>query len=103
MRPLTLSRLLFQCLVLTAILFVVVVVAMKFGAVPVSLYALGRDLVRFVLGQSSQVSTDYALSSGISAARAFSSASSLAHGSPLRALASKLCFAIRWLTPTCWE
>jgi len=60
MRPLTLSRLLFQCLVLTAILFVVVVVAMKFGArARFPFYALGRDLVRFVLGQSSQISTDY--------------------------------------------
>src|SRR5438093_9776186 len=59
MRPLTLRRLLLQCLVLTAILFVVVVVALKFGAVPVSLYALGRDLLRFLLGQSSQISTDY--------------------------------------------
>src|SRR2546422_1404119 len=59
MRPLTLRRLLLQCFVLTAILFVVVVVALKFGAVPVSLYALGRDLLRFLLGQSSQISTDY--------------------------------------------
>src|SRR5260370_21161452 len=61
MRPLTLRRLLFQCLVLTAVLFVVVVVALKFGAVPVSLYALGRDLLRFLLGQTSQISTDYGL------------------------------------------
>ena len=35
--------------------------ALKFGAVPVSLYALGRDLFRFLLGQTSQVSTDYGL------------------------------------------
>jgi len=35
-------------------LFVVVVIALKFGAVPVSLYALGRDLLRLILGQSSQ-------------------------------------------------
>src|SRR5438093_5776329 len=61
MRPLTLRRLLLQCLVLTAILFVVVVVALKFGAVPVSLYALGRDLLRVLLGQSSQISSDYGL------------------------------------------
>src|SRR2546427_12994324 len=59
MRPLTLRRLLLQCLVLTAILFVVVVVALKFGAVPVSLYALGRDLLRFLIVQTSQISTDY--------------------------------------------
>lgn len=61
MRPLTLRRLFLQCLILVAILFVVVVVAMKFGAVPVSLYAFGRDLLRFLFGQTSQVSTDYGL------------------------------------------
>jgi len=61
MRPLTLRRLLLQCLLLTAILFFVVVVALKFGAVPVSLYALGRDLLRVILGQSSQISSDYGL------------------------------------------
>jgi iron complex transport system permease protein len=61
MRPLTLRRLLLQCLMLVLILFVVVVVALKFGAVPVSLYALGRDLLHLLLGQSSQISTDYGL------------------------------------------
>jgi len=61
MRPLTLRRLLLQCLILVLILFVVVVVALKFGAVPVSLYALGRDLLYLLLGQSSQISTDYGL------------------------------------------
>jgi iron complex transport system permease protein len=61
MRPLTFRRLFFQCLILAVILFVVVVVAMKFGAVPVSLYALGRDVLRFLLGQTSQISTDYGL------------------------------------------
>ena len=61
MRPLTLRKLLLQCFVLVVILFVVVVVALKFGAVPVSLYALGRDLLRVILGQSSQISSDYGL------------------------------------------
>jgi iron complex transport system permease protein len=61
MRPLTFRRLFFQCLILAVILFVVVVVAMKCGAVPVSLYALGRDVLRFLLGQTSQISTDYGL------------------------------------------
>ena len=61
MRPLTLRRLLLQCLVLIVILFFVVIVALKFGAVPVSLYALGRDLLRVIFGQSSQISTDYGL------------------------------------------
>src|SRR5262249_8267968 len=37
------------------------VIALKFGAVPVSLYALGRDLFRVLLGQSSQISSDYGL------------------------------------------
>jgi len=46
---------------LAVILFVVVVIALKFGAVPVSLYALGRDLLRVVFGQSSQISSDYGL------------------------------------------
>ena len=61
MKPLTLRKLLLQCFILTVILLIVVVVALKFGAVPVSLYALGRDLLRVLLGQSSQISSDYAL------------------------------------------
>ncbi len=61
MRPLTLQRLLLQCSILIVILFVVVVIALKFGAVPVSLYALGRDLLRVLFGQSSQISSDYGL------------------------------------------
>src|SRR5215472_941645 len=61
MRPLTFRKLLFQCLFLAVILFLVVVIALKFGAVPVSLYALGRDLFRVLLGQSSQISSDYGL------------------------------------------
>ncbi len=61
MRPLTFRKLFFQCLFLLIILFFVVVVALKFGAVPVSLYALGRDLLRVLLGQSSQISSDYGL------------------------------------------
>ncbi len=61
MRPLTLRKLFFQCFILAVILFFVVIVALKFGAVPVSLYALGRDLLRVLLGQSSQISSDYGL------------------------------------------
>lgn len=61
MRPLTFRKLLFQCLILTIILFFVVIIALKFGAVPVSLYALGRDLLRVLLRQSSQISSDYGL------------------------------------------
>src|SRR5438874_13788463 len=61
MRPLTFRKLLFHCLFLVLILFLVVVIALKFCAVPVSLYALGRDLLRVLLGQSSQISSDYGL------------------------------------------
>ena len=61
MRPLTLQRLLLQCSVLVVILFVVVVFALKFGAVQVSLYALGRDLLSVLLGQQSQISSDYGM------------------------------------------
>jgi len=61
MRPLTLRRLFFQCFILVLILLVVVIVALKFGAVPVSLYALGRDLLAVIFGQRSEISSDYGL------------------------------------------
>ncbi len=61
MRPLTLGRLLFRCGILAVILFVVVVIALKMGAVQVSLYGLGRDLIRVLLGQSSAISSDYGM------------------------------------------
>ena len=61
MRPLTFRKLLFQCLFLLVILFLVVVIALKFGAVPVSLYALGHDLIRVLLGQRGEISSDYGL------------------------------------------
>jgi iron complex transport system permease protein len=61
MRPLTLGRLLLRCTALAMILFVVVVIALKMGAVQVSLYGLGRDLIRVLLRQSSAISTDYGM------------------------------------------
>jgi cobalamin transport system permease protein len=61
MRPLTLGRLFLRCGILLLILFVTVVIALKLGAVQVSLYGLGRDLVRVLLGQSSGLSTDYGM------------------------------------------
>src|SRR5437762_3576894 len=61
MRPLTLRRLFLECSILVLILFVVVVIAVKFGAVPVSLYALGRDLWHVLLGQRADLSSDYVL------------------------------------------
>ena len=61
MRPLTWQRLFLQCLTLAGILFVVVVIALKLGAVPVSLYGLGRDLLRVIFHQSGGISSDYGL------------------------------------------
>lgn len=61
MRPLTLGRLFLRCGILLLILFVTVVIALKLGAVQVSLYGLGRDLIRVLLRQSSGLSTDYGM------------------------------------------
>jgi len=61
MRPLTLGRLFLRCGILVVILFVTVVIALKLGAVQVSLYGLGRDLIRVLLRQSSGLSTDYGM------------------------------------------
>src|SRR5579864_8271793 len=61
MRPLTLQRLLLQCGILALILFAVVVVALKLGAVPVSLYGLGRDLISVLLHQTQALSSDYGM------------------------------------------
>jgi iron complex transport system permease protein len=61
MRPLTLQRLVLQCAILAIVLFVVVVIALKLGAVPVSLYGLGRDLLQALIGQTSGISSDYGL------------------------------------------
>jgi iron complex transport system permease protein len=58
-RPLTIERLLWNCAILIALLFFVVVIALKLGAVPVSIYGLGRDLIRVVMGQSSELSSEY--------------------------------------------
>jgi iron complex transport system permease protein len=61
MRPLTLQRLFLQCSLLAVILFIVMVMALKLGAVPVSLYGLGRDLIQALLGQTSGISSDYGM------------------------------------------
>jgi iron complex transport system permease protein len=61
MRALTLGRLFLRCGILAIILFIVVVIALKLGAVQVSLYGLGRDLIRVLLHQSSSMSTDYGM------------------------------------------
>ena len=61
MRPLTIGRLFLQCAILAAILFCVMVLALKFGAIHVSLYGLGRDLLRVFLGKSTEISSEYSL------------------------------------------
>src|ERR1700751_5765759 len=61
MRPLTLQRLLFQCSILAAILFIVVVIALRLGSFQISLYGLGRALISVLLRQTSQLSSDYAM------------------------------------------
>src|SRR5579859_4147009 len=61
MRPLTLRRLFLQCSALAAILFVAVVIALKLGAVQVSLYGLARDLISVLLHQTTQLSSGYAM------------------------------------------
>ena len=61
MRPLTLQRVILQCALLALILFVVVVIALKFGAVKVSLFGLGHDLIQALLGQTSGISSDYGM------------------------------------------
>jgi iron complex transport system permease protein len=59
MRPLTFQRVLLQCSILAVILFVVVVIALKLGAVPVSLYGLGLDLLHVILRQTAALSSNY--------------------------------------------
>jgi cobalamin transport system permease protein len=61
MRALTAGGVLARCAVLAGILFVVVVIALKLGAVPVSLYGLGRDLLRVVIGRRSEINSEYSL------------------------------------------
>jgi cobalamin transport system permease protein len=61
MRPLTIQRLFLQCAALAAILFVVVIIALKAGAVEVSLFALGRDLIRVIVHHGGEIKSDYGL------------------------------------------
>jgi iron complex transport system permease protein len=61
MRPLTLRRVLVRCAALAGILFVTVVLALKLGAVPVSLYGLARDLIQFAFHRTNELSSNYSL------------------------------------------
>ena len=61
MRPLTFTRLIINCFYLAVILFVVMVIALKLGAVPVSLYGLAADLLKVLFHRTSALSSNYDL------------------------------------------
>ncbi|MGA2810081.1 MAG: iron ABC transporter permease [Candidatus Acidiferrum sp.] len=61
MQPLTLQRVILRCAALAGVLFIVIVLALKLGAVPISLYGLARDLIRFAFHQTSELSSNYSL------------------------------------------
>ena len=61
MRPLTLRRLLLTCAALSAVLLACVVLALKLGAVPISVTDLVWNLGRVATGQSDQLPTEYRL------------------------------------------
>ena len=61
MRPLTFTRLIVNCFYLAVILFVVMVIALKLGAVPVSLYGLAADLLQVLFHRTSALSSNYDL------------------------------------------
>jgi iron complex transport system permease protein len=61
MRPLTLRLVLLRCLTLAGVLVVVVIVALKLGAVQVSLYGLTRDLLQVFLHHASSLSSNYGM------------------------------------------
>jgi iron complex transport system permease protein len=61
MRPLTIRRVLWTCGGLLTVLFVVVVLALKLGAVPISVTDLVMSLGRLAIGHSDQLPTEYRL------------------------------------------
>ncbi len=61
MRPLTLRRLAWTCALLTLVLLGVVVMALKLGAVPISVTDLVLSLGRVALGRSDQLPSEYRL------------------------------------------
>lgn len=61
MRPLTVRRLLWTCAGLAALLLATVVLALKLGAVPVSVTDLVLDLGRIALGRTNELPTEYRL------------------------------------------
>src|SRR3954468_10685351 len=61
MRPLTLRRTLWTCAFLAAVLFAVILMALRLGAVPFSITALAQNLWWLISGHSQRVSTDFRL------------------------------------------
>lgn len=61
MRPLTVRRLLWTCGGLSILLLACVVLALKLGAVPVSVTELVLDLGRIAMGRANELPTDYRL------------------------------------------
>ncbi len=59
MKPLTFRRLLWICGLLTAVLLLVAGVALKLGAVPISVTDLAINLGRVAIGRSDQVASEY--------------------------------------------
>jgi iron complex transport system permease protein len=59
MRPLTFTRLIANCFYLAVVLFVVMVIALKLGAVPVSLYGLAADLLQVLFHRTTALSSNY--------------------------------------------
>lgn len=61
MKMLTLNRLLWICGAMLAVLFGVVLLALKVGAVPISMSDLAVNLGRVILGRDTQLPTEYRL------------------------------------------
>ena len=61
MRPLTIKRLLWTCGGLAALLLASVVLALKLGAVPISVTDLILDLGRIAIGRADELPTEYRL------------------------------------------
>ena len=61
MRPVSLKRLAWTCGVLLAVLFAVVMVALKLGAVPISVSDLMLNLARVAVGRADELPSEYRL------------------------------------------
>ena len=61
MKPLTLRRVLWSCALLTAVLFAIVLLALRLGAVPFSFADLGQNLWWLASGHPERISTDFRL------------------------------------------